>query len=245
MSEVLKFFSNHWIIITICVAILFVLIYLLKSDFFYDLFEIISDRIFGSDDKDYNEFEERELAFSETLLKAIELDTIKTLEDVIQLYKGVYNLYSEDLSHKKNLSKLLRSFLIRMMKNDFNTRNFLDGYYYNSKSDEKKPLNINILKWKTNILDFIKENDELAPYSNLPDTERTVLIDITAFNEKDDHEAILRKVNELANILIEKNRHVKENDKYTEKLEKMNKWSVPMAVMGIVLTIFFGVLSML
>lgn len=243
MDEIVNFLKNNYSIILIgCIPIIVIIIIvkIIRSDFFENLL----DRWIMGDYVEDDIFSDREPEFSKTLLEAIELDTVRDLEDVIQIYKGVFNLDSENLSHKRELSNLLRKFLLKMIKNDFHDR---VRYSLNSnyEDEKKKSLNINVVEWKSNILDFIRKNDELAPYSNLPENERTILIDLNAFAEKGDHDAILRKVNELANMLKGKNVHLKENDKYVEKLEKMNRWSVPMAAIGLVLTIFFGVISIL
>ncbi len=88
------------------------------------------------------------------------------------------------------------------------------------------------------ITNFIKENETTNPYTDLPDTERSIINDLSAFNKLGDQNSINRKLSELSSVIITRHEQQK-------KIENLNKWSIPLAIIGMVLTIIFGILSII
>jgi len=85
---------------------------------------------------------------------------------------------------------------------------------------------------------FLQLQHNTSPYANLPDTERTILNDINAFIDSGDYKSVRRKAEELG-IVIQTGYVAYKNS------EKINKWSVPLAITGLIFTIIFGILSMI
>lgn len=161
-----------------------------------------------------------EKIFFSTLKEGLKSQSINTLDDVINLYMGVFKL-SEGLN-RYGLSKMLRRFLVEIISNK-DKDDLLD---YKA-----------IVEWKKMITDYIKTNEELSPFADLPSAERNILSDISIFIEKNDIDSAKRKFSELAGMIQAR------NDDMT-KIRDMNKWSVPLSIVGSILTLVFGVIAL-
>ncbi len=157
--------------------------------------------------------------FFNTLLDGLKLDLVKSSDDLVNIYKGVTNLSGENLSYRYGLNTWLRQFLVEII----NEQSVLEL----STED--------IHKFKSKICEFIKNNDEISPFSDLPETERSILNDIGAFLANNDSDSIKRKIKELGSII---------QTRYEEhkKLERNNKWSIPLAVIGLILSLVLGII---
>ncbi|EKD24972.1 MAG: hypothetical protein ACD_80C00142G0014 [uncultured bacterium (gcode 4)] len=153
--------------------------------------------------------------FYNALLKAFEGNMISSLEDVVNIYKWINN---KD-NYRESLNEYLREFLIAI----FLSKNISDE---NIKS-----------KIKEKISDFIKQNEKISPFSELPMHERNILDDLEFYIWNTDKKWIERKVDELKNVILVR---------YTEhkKLEKVNKRAVPLAIIWLVLTLIFWLISL-
>ncbi|MDA1795692.1 hypothetical protein [Bacillus cereus group sp. BY8-1LC] len=159
--------------------------------------------------------------FSNVLLQGLKLGTINNLDDVYNIYKGIndYELVNEN--YRYSLNKSLRKFLVKIQTEEFEDIEEED-----------------IKRWKSKVDEFIKKNEELSPFSELPQAERNIMNDILAYLDKNDNESIRRKIMELSNSIQIRKEQI-------DKIDKQNKWSVPLAVIGLVLTIFFGIASLI
>lgn len=162
---------------------------------------------------------ERKQKFFEALTEGLKTGSLTTIDDIVNIYKGVAGLGSEDLDYRYGLSKQLREFLVEVI----------------SKKVDKSLGNEQIVDWKQKITAFIKKNEEISPYSDLPAAERNILSDISTFLEKNDPESIKRKTLELAAMIQAR------NDDFT-RVRNINKWTLPLSIIGLILTITFGIL---
>ncbi len=162
---------------------------------------------------------ERKQEFFETLTEGLKTGSLTTIDDIVNIYKGVAGLGSEDLDYRYGLSKQLRKFLVEVV----------------SKKVDKSLGNEQIVDWKQKITEFIKKNEEISPYADLPAAERNILSDISTFLEKNDPESIKRKILELAAMIQAR------NDDFT-RVRNINKWTLPLSIIGLILTITFGIL---
>jgi hypothetical protein len=163
---------------------------------------------------------QRKNQFFETLTGALRSSTLESHDDLINLYKGVRNLSSDDLTYKVGLSKWLREYLVDLV----------------SKKIDKQLPEETIIAWKKIISDLIRKNDEISPYADLPAVERNIINDISTYLETNDSSSIKRKLAELASSI--QARH----DDFM-KIKNVNRWSVPLAIVGLVLTAIFGIIS--
>ena len=145
------------------------------------------------------------------------------MDDVVNIYKGIFGLTSENLYYRYGLNRRLREFLVSLIAKDIVL-----------KSKNVSPENI--LKWKGMITGYIKIIEEKSPFDGLPNEERSILSDISAFLETEDKNSIKRKMSELASLI-----QARCDD--LAKIGGINKWAVPLAIMGIILTILFGAIA--
>lgn len=164
----------------------------------------------------------RKNTFIETFLNGLNENTITNTEDLLNVYSGITNLSTEDLSNKQDLNKWLREILAKLINKEV-------GADYNAEQR---------LLIKDKITSFLKINETTSPYADLPETERNIINDLSTYNKAGDKESISRKISELSSVII--TRHEQQ-----VKIENLNKWSIPLAVIGLILTIIFGILSII
>lgn len=157
--------------------------------------------------------------FNTILVNGLRLSTINSLNDVVNIYVNIFRPGTEN--PRVGLNGVLQQFLVKLLENDLNQQ---------IENDE-------IIEWKKIITEYICKNEEVSPYFDLPDAERTILNDMASFLDKNNNNEVQRKMKELAGIIKTKQDHLL-------RIEKTNKWSFPLAIIGIVLTLVFGVLSL-
>lgn len=166
----------------------------------------------------------RKNAFFKVMKEGLKTGSITTIDDVVNIYKGVAGLSSEDLSYRYNLSKVLREFLVDLLSKN--------------KSVINSDLEDNIIRdWKEKLSDFIQKNEAISPYADLPAAERNILSDISSFLKKDDTESVKRKTLELAGMIQARNDDL-------NRIRNINRWAVPLSAIGLILTIIFGFLAL-
>ena len=166
---------------------------------------------------------ERKEKFSKALIEGLKTGSVETIDDVVNIYKGVAGLSSENLSYRYSLSKQLREFLVDIVSKN---KKYIDS----TLGDDV------IRDWKQKISEFIKENETTSPYADLPSAERNVLSDISTFLEMNDPESVKRKTLELASMIQARNDDL-------NRIRDINKWTVPLSTIGLILTIVFGILA--
>jgi len=114
---------------------------------------------------------EQKRNFHKTLLAGFKSGAITSMEDVVNVYKGVSGTSPDDLSYRYGISRQLREFLVDLLSKDL-VPEIEDSV---------------VVEWKEKISSFIKTNEEISPYADLPSAERIVLNDITSFLESSPH----------------------------------------------------------
>lgn len=145
-------------------------------------------------------------------------DMITTFDDVVNIYKSSFHTDTEDMSYRYNLSNLLRHYLAALFQTS--------GEIPLKDEDMKK-----IIERKKKISEFIKENEAISHYADLPELERNILGDISKLIEVDEKELLKKKHIELASVLKTRNQEHNKN-------KTVNKLSVPLAVIGLILNIY-------
>ncbi|MBU4349298.1 hypothetical protein KJ830_00585 [bacterium] len=158
--------------------------------------------------------------FFNTLLSGLKSGSIKTTDDLINIYKGIATFGPEDKKYRLGLNKWLREFLAGLISKSLD-----DSLEYKE-----------IIDFKNKISKFIKENEKISPYSDLQEIERNIFQDILSYIKNSDVGSINQKLKELSSII--------QTRKYeTDRSKKINKYSVPIAITGLVLTIIFGLVA--
>lgn len=160
----------------------------------------------------------REQEQKETISTGLLSGGIETIEDLVNVYKGINGLGSDDISYRAGLGRFLREYLAKIVSSE-------------SLSSEQ------IKQLKSKVNEFLKKLDEESPFSDLPAAERNLMIDINQFIQIGDQPSAFRKLENLAGLIEAR------QDGF-ERLQNSNKWSVPLAVIGLILTIIFGVFSL-
>lgn len=156
--------------------------------------------------------------FYKMLMKSLENDLINNIDDVMNTYSGITGFsYSKD-EKRYYLGRRLRGFLVYMLKQD---------------SIEKEILK----KWKDIVTGFINELETEAPYAEVPSSERRVLLEINRSINNEEYGGIKGRLDDLAGMI--QNRNEEKN-----RATRINRWSVPLTVIGLFLTITFGALSL-
>ena len=142
---------------------------------------------------------------------------IEGVDDLVNLYRGVTNSSDDDVSYKAGVSRVLRRLLVTLASDPEGTQ-------------PKRMLRIKIKE----LLRLIETE---TPFAGLPAAERNLILDARKFIETNELGAATQKVDDLANLIEVR------QDAY-EKLQSANRWSVPLAIIGLVLTVVFGVMSL-
>lgn len=165
---------------------------------------------------------ERKNKFIETFINGISESTIENSNDLLNVYSGITKLSPEDLNNRQDLNKWLREILAKIINKEV------------GKSLELSQ----VLMIKNKITEFININETTSPFTDLPDTERNIINDLSSYNKLGDKTSIDRKINELSSVIITRHEQQK-------KIESLNKWSIPLAIIGMILTVFFGILALI
>ncbi len=178
--------------------------------------------------KDVKTTKEKE-QFFKALYKGLVSSTIVNYEDLKYIYLGVREVSHVD---EDTLKKWLYSFIVSIIDQE--------KMILNIDSEEAKTLD-NLGKDKINefkniIKEYIKTLEEKSPFSDLPESEKSILNDMLSSLKHNDNDILKKKVNEISILLKSKNEII-------EKTVKYNRWSIPLAVVGVILTIFFGVMT--
>lgn len=160
---------------------------------------------------------ERDSKLKEAISNGLINDQVEGIDDLVNLYRGVTNSSDDDVSYKASVSRVLRRLLVSLATDP--------------GADNGKRL----LKHK--IKGLLSQIDQETPFAELPAAERNLIIDTHNLIDKNELNAAKQKVNDLANLIEAR------QDAYV-KLQSANKWSVPLAAIGLVLTIVFGVISL-
>jgi Ca2+/Na+ antiporter len=88
------------------------------------------------------------------------------------------------------------------------------------------------------VVQLIKNEIKQEPFSQLPADQRRVLKNLESSVKIKDSVSAIYNLTELNDILINNNNQLK-------GLEKENNWSLPLGIVGLVVTILFGIMSIL
>jgi hypothetical protein len=162
----------------------------------------------------------RNREFFKALSAGLENNTISTYEDIVYIYEGITSTTLENSDFKNGLKRWLKEYLVLLVSNS------LEG-----KPDESK-----LNDWKEKVTGFIRKNEEVSPFDDIPAAEKNLLIDILAYDDKGEKDAVKRKVDELSGLIKSKN-------EVLTKIQNSNKYSTILAVVGLILTILTSILS--
>ena len=153
------------------------------------------------------------------LLKLLEENFEKGRVLDLELIGHIKQSVEREFSVEISVTHLLQDILLR-----------LNEASKNSDQEEIDDLNIKLKE-------LIHQENKEAPFENLPEEERRLLKGLDDAIKHNDESSIQFHFDELNSVLSVRNA---EHSRAT----KLNKWSVPLAVVGLTLTIIFGVVGM-
>ena len=142
------------------------------------------------------------------------------------------NLKKSIIKTREDIMLLMNS-VNREYYEDYSLAPILEDYiaYLSEKDDDTLKDNYDLIKEIIN-----KENEE-KPFSNLPDQERRLMKSIDDSVKHNDIDSIKYNLQELNSVITTRN-------KIYKKANALNRWSIPVAIIGILLTVFFGIMSL-
>lgn len=165
--------------------------------------------------------------FEHTLFQAIHSGCAKTFPDVLNLYLGIYQK-APNLNHRHGLTSRLRAFLVKLIDGTVG-RTFQNGQWVGPNLTPEARV-----AWKELLSQLIRESEETASFFELPALEQNILKDILCFLDSNDDSVAKRKLSQLADSSIGL------RDRELRRAQKINKWSITVAVISILLTVYFG-----
>jgi len=160
----------------------------------------------------------REAQLYEAISQGMHSGALESIEDFVNVYKGIHELGSDDISHRAGLAKVLREFIVKVVANT------------SLEASETRRL-------KGFATAVLKRIEAESPFAELPAAERNLLLDIDRFIKANDNASAITKLQDLAGLV-----EVRQDS--LSRLQSANKWSVPLAAIGLVLTVVFGIISL-
>lgn len=142
---------------------------------------------------------------------------VEDVDDLVNLYRGIGNGAADDVAYKASISRTLRKILVALAANR------------NSSSAE--------VELRGKIKSLLAKLEQDTPFSGVPTAERNLIIDAQEFINKAEPNAARQKINDLASM-------IEARQEAYARLQSANRWSVPLAVIGLILTVVFGVMSL-
>jgi len=171
--------------------------------------------------KKYKE-EQKEKEFFNILSHSFENDLFRSFEEFELFYVGFYDVQSEDNSHRKDISLLLKKYISFILANH---KENLEVHVIQNK----------LLKAKA----FIEHIENIPPYLELPSVEMNLIKDLESLIlDTQTRDIAKQKLFQLAN-LIDRNHKDLENIKSRSRYNALtNVVSIVMTLISIVLTVF-------
>lgn len=154
-----------------------------------------------------------------TIFNAYKEGTLNSNEDLVNIFKGI-NGDNEEIEVISGINRYLRLFLVEL------------------RTNSRYPLNldVNIPLLVEFITKQIKANEQNQPFADVPALERNYLKDIKKYIELNEANSAIDKLKDLGALILAR-------EDSLERIQKLNKWSIPIAVIGMLLTILFGTIQ--
>lgn len=163
--------------------------------------------------------ESEEKRFLKALSSGIKSGVINGFSDIENIYKGVRGSVGDEEVNRARLAKWLRAYLLQL---------------FESEIDEKNSQSVQSIK--NEITEYINQVEKSSPHVGLPDLERSIVRDIETYLNSEQKDGVSRKLDELVTA-------IQVREETLRKIQSTNKWAVPLSVVGLILTVIFGVLS--
>ncbi|MFW9945115.1 MAG: hypothetical protein ACFFB7_08965, partial [Candidatus Sifarchaeia archaeon] len=158
--------------------------------------------------------------------------SISTLRDAENIYEGCYSRTSYERDFSRRIMDILRELLVKIVSRDM--------------QDIDSPLSAeDLVRMKVRIDAMIDEFERTSPYESLPDSERDIFVDIDAFLDSGKLDFVRQKMQLLAERISFYDRTIMDLKKIIDAQHRTNRWTKSIAIIGVVATIVFGLLTFL
>jgi len=177
------------------------------------------------------------LASTSVLRIFLNKDRIKKPSTKEKIFQTIDKKFDSDLIDGKDDILILLNSMSRETDNYYSIAPVLEDYITNrmeitdAKDSEKIKKRYNLLKT------IIEEETKEKPYEDVPDEERRLLVSIKDALKNNDTNSIEFNLQELHSVISTRNR-------IYERANRINKWSIPLAVIGTFFTVLFGIISL-
>lgn len=173
---------------------------------------------------------------SQTFLKK---ERDKKPSDKDKIFNAIDKKFDSDLIKGKDDILILLSSISRESENYYSIAPILEDYITNRldiASNDKQ--NKSEIKSRYDLLkSIISEENKEKPFENVPDEERRLLVGMKDGIQNKDMQSLEFNLHELHTVISTRSN-------IYEKANKLNRWSIPLAIIGTFFTILFGILSM-
>lgn len=143
----------------------------------------------------------------------------------------------ELIKDRKDIT-ILRDSIAREHDTEYSLAPLLEDYLKHLASETLKNIAPDKIQHRYNVLKrIIEEEQQEKPFADVPEEERRLFRSMKDSITHSDKQALEFNLNELSALIAQRN-------KIYIRTEKLNKWSFPLAVFGLITSIIFGFMSL-
>ena len=157
-------------------------------------------------------------AFFNQLDKKFDLDLVNSKEDIIVLADSFRREKSAVYNFGQLMEDYMRHLVTKASYSDENAKPKLTARY-------------------KSVYEILKIERQEKPFADLPDTEKRILRDLHSAINSNSKESALNTLEDLRITILSKK-------KIYDQSDFLNKLSIPLAIVGLILTIYFGIKSL-
>jgi hypothetical protein len=164
----------------------------------------------------------------------------KKPSDKEKFFNAFDKKFDSNLINGKDDLMIILNSISRESENYYSIAPILEDYitYHLDKQTKDNKENDEEIKRRYKLLkEIIAEENKEKPFENVPDAERRLLVGIKDGIQNNDIPSLEFNLHELHTVISTRN-------KIYERVSKLNRWAIPLAVIGTFFTILFGILSL-
>lgn len=177
--------------------------------------------IYAKEKTKKRDFQNEKIRIFQLLENKFSLGLVEGVED-IEILLNIFNRKFEgDLDFRNlNLSQFLEEYLTFIIENS---------------KEEKQEL---LKKVHVFLMPILKKEKEKRPFADVPEEERRLLFNMKEAIDQDNKQSASFNLNELATLVTVRN-------KIYKKSERINKLALPIAIIGIIVSLIFGAMNII
>ena len=154
-----------------------------------------------------------------------------------KLFKLLSNNFEQNIiTNKEDIMVLINS-ISREFDNDYSIVSILEDYIVYLSKDEVKENSL-LININSKIKEIIEIENQEKPFNRVPSEEKRILKNINENLKNNQLELAKINLQELGSVIATRNI-------IYIKADKISRWSLPIAIIGIIFTIIFGFLGLI